>query len=379
TSGKVFVAQYLSLHHNNPNDPNDQVNLAAGSVFMAVTITDGDGDTASAGGNDISQQVGFKDDGPAITAATNTGASVAHDETPGVQAGDANGTDTAYGAATIASLFTAVPSPGDDPDVTGSGPIGYAASTASLVTVTNANYGADGQGAAPLSYALSVTDGTDSGVATTAGTEIYLYNGPGGLVLGRVGTWSAADPNGTTAFALADDPTSGKVFVAQYLSLHHPNAADPNDQVNLAAGSVFMAVTITDGDGDTASAGGNDISLQVGFKDDGPAITAATNTGASVVHDETPGVQAGDANGTDTAYGAATIASLFTAVPSPGDDPDVTGSGPIGYAASTASLVTVTNANYGADGQGAAPLSYALSVTDGTDSGVATTAGTEIY
>jgi hypothetical protein len=284
STGKVFVAQYLSLHHNNPNDANDLVNLAAGSLFMAVTITDGDGDTATDSNNDISLQVGFRDDGPSITAQANANATVVHDETPGVQADtDSAGSTIAYGTTTIASVFTNVPSPGDDPDVTGSGPIGFAASTLGMVTVTGGSDGADGPAATELTYAISVTNGTDSGLTTTSGTHIFLYNGTGsaaGLVLGRVGTAAgAADPNGTTAFAFADDPTSGKLFVAQYLSLHNGDATKPDDQVNLAAGSLFMSVTRTDGDGDSATASGNDISQQVGFQDDGPTISTTLQGG----------------------------------------------------------------------------------------------------
>ncbi|RWB65331.1 DUF5801 repeats-in-toxin domain-containing protein, partial [Mesorhizobium sp.] len=134
-------------------------------------------------------QLQFDDDGPTITAVAST-ASVRHDETPGVQADtDVDGTAIAFGSTTIASLFTNVPSPGDDPDVAGTGAIGFARSTASLLTVTGGSAGADGPGAQPLSYALSVVDGTDSGVETTAGTKIFLYNGTGsaaGLILGRV-------------------------------------------------------------------------------------------------------------------------------------------------------------------------------------------------
>jgi hypothetical protein len=384
TSGKVFLAQYLSLHHGNTASADEQVNLAAGSVFMSVTRTDGDGDTATDSDNDISLRVGFQDDGPTITAVTNTGASVVHDETPGVQADtDSAGSVIAYGAATIASLFAGAPSPGDDPDVAGTGPIGYAASAAGLVTLTGGDAGADGPASTELSYALSVTNGTDSGLTTTDGSKIFLFNGTGaaaGLVLGRVGATAAAAATGTTAFALADDPTSGKVFLAQYLSLHHNNTASADEQVNLAAGSVFMSVTRTDGDGDTATDSNNDISLQVGFQDDGPTITAVTNTGASVVHDETPGIQADtDIAGGVIAYGAATIASLFAGVPSPGDDPDVTGTGPIGYAASAAGLVAVTGGDAGADGPASTELTYALSVTNGTDSGLTTTDGSKIF
>ncbi|MDX8491863.1 DUF5801 repeats-in-toxin domain-containing protein [Mesorhizobium sp. VK22B] len=332
-------------------------------------------------------QLQFDDDGPTITAVAST-ASVRHDETAGVQADtDVDGSAIAFGTTTIASLFTNVPSPGDDPDVAGTGAIGFARSTASLLTVTG-SAGADGPGAQPLSYALSVVDGTDSGVETTAGTKIFMYNGTGsaaGLILGRVGTENAAgdtaDPAGTVAFALATNPANGEVFLTQYLSLKHPTpGASYDETITLASGAVQMSVTRTDGDGDTATDSDNNIGLLVKFDDDGPTITAVTSGTASVRHDETPGVQADtDVDGTAIAFGSTTIASLFTNVPSPGDDPDVAGTGAIGFARSTDPLVTVTGGSAGADGPGAQPLSYALSVVDGTDSGVETTAGTKIF
>ncbi|WP_292279522.1 DUF5801 repeats-in-toxin domain-containing protein, partial [Mesorhizobium sp.] len=243
-------------------------------------------------------QLQFDDDGPSITAVAST-ASVRHDETAGVQSDtDVDGTAFAFGSTTIASLFTNVPSPGDDPDVAGTGAIGFARSTASLLTVTG-SAGADGPAAQELSYALSVNNGTDSGVETTAGTKIFLYNGTGsaaGLILGRVGTENTggdtADPAGTVAFALATNATTGEVFLAQYLSLKHPTGGASYDEtITLASGAVQMSVTRTDGDGDTATDSGNDIGLLVKFDDDGPTITAVTSGTASVRHDETAGVQ----------------------------------------------------------------------------------------
>ncbi|MEJ6904836.1 DUF5801 repeats-in-toxin domain-containing protein [Bradyrhizobium japonicum] len=331
-------------------------------------------------------QLQFDDDGPTIAAVAST-ASVRHDETPGVDDTDVAGSAIAFGATTIASLFTNVPSPGDDPDVTGTGAIGFARSTASLLTVTG-SAGADGPAAQELSYALSVVNGTDSGVETTGGTKIFMYNGTGaaaGLILGRVGTENAggdtADPAGTVAFALATNPANGEVFLTQYLSLKHPTPGASHDEtITLAAGAVQMSVTRTDGDGDTATDSGNDIGLLVKFDDDGPTITAAASGTASVRHDETPGVQADtDVLGTAFAFGATTIASLFTNVPSPGDDPDVPGTGAIGFARSTNPLATVTGGDAGADGPAAQELSYALSVVNGTDSGVETTGGTKIF
>ena len=55
------------------------------------------------------------------------------------------------------------------------------------------------------------------------------------------------------AFAIAIDQTTGELYVAQYLSLHNPDATNRTNLVNLADGAVQVQATITDGDGDTAT------------------------------------------------------------------------------------------------------------------------------
>ena len=58
------MAQYLSLHQDSAtNTPNDLLSLAAGSVAVTVTLTDGDGDQVSSAA-DISTHINFLDDGP---------------------------------------------------------------------------------------------------------------------------------------------------------------------------------------------------------------------------------------------------------------------------------------------------------------------------
>ena len=308
-TGQLTMVQYLSIKHDDRGDPNEsndngttgndatptevsapvQQALASGVLSLTATFTDGDGDTTTAS-TDISGNIQFLDDGPTAPTLT-AGASVIHDETPGVQntsdpnaQNDVLGTAIAFGATTVATLFAGVPSPGDDPDVAGTGPIGYAASTASLVTPGGGSFGADGPAlTGSVAYALTATNGTFSGVSTTAGTQIFLYNGPGGLILGRVGNelgvTDTADLNGTVAFALAVDSATGKVFIAQYLSLQHPTAGstaaayDDSISLNTITGSVQMQVTYTDGDGDTATSTAY-IGGQISFQDDGPTFTS---------------------------------------------------------------------------------------------------------
>ena len=141
------------------------------------------------------------------------------------------------------------------------------------------------------------------------------------MILGRVGTEAGATdtPNatGTVAFALALDPTTGQLYIAQYLSLLNPTpgstAAAYDEPVSLSTGALQVQVTNTDGDGDTATASLN-IGNLVSFQDDGPTAPELT-AGAVVAHDETPGVQtAADPNAAQDVLGTAPGYGTFTTV-----------------------------------------------------------------
>ena len=236
---------------------------------------------ATAAHEDIGAQLRFEDDGPSITA-TAGGPTLTVDET--VFATDATGS--------FAAQFNAV-------------------------------FGADGQGATPVSYALS-TPGGASGLtdtATGASVELTLESGQ---VVGRAGA------GGPIVFVVSVD-SSGNVTLDQRRAVVHPDASNPDDSKTLSSASlVVLTTTATDKDGDQASAPLN-IGQQLVFKDDGPSITA-TAGGPTLTVDET--VLATDATG---------------------------------------SFVAQFNAVFGADGQGATPVSYALS-TPGGASGLTDTA-----
>nr|WP_237451847.1 DUF5801 repeats-in-toxin domain-containing protein [Qipengyuania oceanensis] len=70
TTGVVTVEQYLSLFHDNPNNPDDTVDLDANTLGVVATITDGDGDKRVSSPADISEQINFDDDGPTFTSKT---------------------------------------------------------------------------------------------------------------------------------------------------------------------------------------------------------------------------------------------------------------------------------------------------------------------
>jgi uncharacterized protein YegL len=70
-TGKVNVAEYLAIHHQNAGDPNDVAHLATNALQATITVTDGDGDKASSS-VDISSRISFYDDGPTAHAISET-------------------------------------------------------------------------------------------------------------------------------------------------------------------------------------------------------------------------------------------------------------------------------------------------------------------
>ncbi|MBR0858140.1 DUF5801 repeats-in-toxin domain-containing protein, partial [Bradyrhizobium liaoningense] len=268
-SGKVSVVQYVSLHHDSADidgDIDEAVSLAnaLGQVKATVTVTDGDGDHASASAN-IGGDIQFEDDGPLVVATVPHNFGVTADETPGNQANDVDGP---------LAIFTGVANPGDDPDE--SGPVlAYATSSGAALSILP-YFGVDGPDpTAAITYSLELNS-TESGVTLTDGTEITLSLDSAGRVIGTVGQDNVhPELTGKTAFAVAIDPVTGKVSVVEYLSLHHSDTSNPNDQATLAADSISAVVTIKDGDGDTSSASA-DISERIHFNDDGPKLTIGT-------------------------------------------------------------------------------------------------------
>jgi Ca2+-binding RTX toxin-like protein len=239
--GQVTVAQYLSLNHPTAPDSHDEYVTLAGKLNAVVTVTDGDADQA----NDfvaIGGLIRFEDDGPTAMIDVIEEATATVDESD-----DADNLD--------------------DPFTYGT-PLGVTAAT--LVTTTGSSTGEDEEGATTVvTLAIVGDEGASSGLFTTGNVnEIFLYY-DGDFIVGRVGNGNTPDPDGAVAFALAID-NAGEVTVAQYLSLHHPDAPDNHDEPLYLTGKINAIVTITDGDGDQASD-----SVAIGglirFEDDGPS------------------------------------------------------------------------------------------------------------
>ncbi|MBX5140208.1 hypothetical protein HJB79_15725 [Rhizobium lentis] len=223
-AGVVTLDQQRAIVHANASDPDDSRTLAAANlVTLTATITDRDGDHAPATHN-IGQNLIFKDDGPSITAS------------------------------------------GTPPQVTVDETVLTTNATGDFSTSFTSNAGADG--AAATTYALGISQaGSASGLTDTAtGQSVLLYL-EGGNVVGRAG--SAA---GAIVFTVSVS-AAGVVTLDQQRAIVHANASDPDDSRTLAAANlVTLTATITDRDGDQASANRN-IGQNLNFEDDGPTIT----------------------------------------------------------------------------------------------------------
>ena len=142
--------------------------LDFGSLIVA---TDGDGDTITLNGKLTIQ---ITDDIPKIISFHETGAAVTIDETAGKQGND---TTLGLGVASVRHVTNV----GHDPDM-GNAPQ-YAANLAPIVVGSYVS-GADDSAHAVLSLTISA-NGTDSGLTTTDGHHIYLFN-ENGIIVGRI-------------------------------------------------------------------------------------------------------------------------------------------------------------------------------------------------
>jgi len=270
SSGVLSLAQYASLKHPTGSNPdNSEAVSITDTALQAVVIeTDGDGDQATASTN-IGNEVKFLDDGPTASITLVSGVTVTHDETPGVDSGS---NDT--GSTTVGALFAGVVNPSTQLS-TDTAPY---AQNGAIVTIANSSFGADEEGATAAKV-VSLVDpqGADSGLKTTGGTSILLFKEASGitgedLVVGRIGSQS-----GQAAFAIALDQ-NGVISVAQYASLKHPTATlgDTSEAVSITDSALKAGVTVTDGDGDTATSSVN-IGNEIRFLDDGPTIGTIDN------------------------------------------------------------------------------------------------------
>ncbi|WP_105403110.1 DUF5801 repeats-in-toxin domain-containing protein [Neorhizobium sp. T7_12] len=320
TTGEFTYQQYDQLDHvtgqTNALDNGTPEGLSAIDFGAVIQATDGDGDQIGLGGK---FSITITDDVPEIAIFTDK--TVTIDETSGLW-------DDNINAGSIGSLFAGVDNLGVDADL--GGPI-YARDDVVDISVKG---GADDNVSTALTLRVDGGNGINSGLMTTDGAKIYLYLEEE-VVVGRVG-----GANGMAAFAIAIDD-DGRVSVAEYLSLKHPNNASSDEGVNLF-GKISAVLTATDYDGDVVTKSVS-IGDRIAFEDDGPSIDVSAGSDTNVVLKTQDGDTIG--SNTDTATSSAAFGSVFS----------------------------IASQSHGADGAGSvSALSYQLGLNgwNGADSGL---------
>ncbi len=346
--GKVTLTQYRNIWHADAGDADDSVFLAlaaGGYLRLTQTLTDGDGDTASAfldlvNGTAGSSVFSIKDDAPSALADSPEVLLAALAMTPRdipqlpmLQLDET----TLYvdGLRSITSSTSLGPDFG-----------------------SSLNYGTDGAGR--IGYALGLSsDGIGSGLyalnnaVTTPGSygkgaQILLFQNSAGVIEGRTGSSS-----GTLYFSISvnnttTSPDFGKVTFAQVRNIWHPSpgstAVEYDDvaMLTLPVGSgafIRLLPTLTDADGDTvtlsaaidlATAGDGESGFSIfSIKDDGPAaeaISTGTTQLPTLQLDETTPLLNGTRSVTSSSSFAANFGSPF--------DHGTDGAGSVAYALS---------------------------------------------
>ncbi|WP_233422802.1 retention module-containing protein [Aeromonas dhakensis] len=309
TSGEVTLALLDNVWHGDTSNADDSVALTVGQGVLTLvqTVTDADGDRASAavdlGANSVFR---FEDDGPRAGLA---------EEAPSL-------------GATVDESLVSLGGVGGD------GVASASLSAADVQAQFNPAFGADGAGSIGYSLALSGSD-VASGLYAV---DPLAANGQGAaILLNQVGNVITGSAGGVDYFTLTINPTSGEVTLALLDNVWHGDTSNADDSVALTVGQGVLTLvqTVTDADGDRASAavdlGANSVFR---FEDDGPSVTinAVADGGITLTTQDAQTIGAAS----DTATGSFAAAFLAAAVP-----------------------------NYGAAGAGTTTVSgYSLSVTD---------------
>ncbi|WP_429147356.1 DUF5801 repeats-in-toxin domain-containing protein [Aeromonas veronii] len=167
--------------------------------------------------------------------------------------------------------------------VGGDGVASVTLSAANVQAQFNPAFGADGAGS--IGYSLALT-GSDV-VSGLYAVDPLAANGQGAaIVLNQAGNVITGSAGGVDYFTLTIDPTTGEVTLALLDNVWHGNTGNADDSVALSVGQGVLTLvqTVTDADGDSASA-----SVELGatgvfrFEDDGPK---ASNVQAALVLDD---------------------------------------------------------------------------------------------
>jgi hypothetical protein len=231
SSGMVTLTQFRAVVQGTGESPDigETVGLTGTNlVVLSDTITDGDGDQATAT-LDLTPQLLFKDVGPSIVVNGNP--------EPTLTTTDTTAANPTSQSGNFAVDFTP-------------------------------NYNADGPAASnPETFALS-TPGGASGLTDTLTGQSVVLSLVGGQVVGTAGA------GGPTVFTVSVDGT-GQVTLTQLRAVKQGVGENPDigETVGLTGTNlVKLTATATDGDGDQATAS-LDLTPQLLFKDVGPTIT----------------------------------------------------------------------------------------------------------
>nr|WP_304504896.1 DUF5801 repeats-in-toxin domain-containing protein [Defluviimonas sediminis] len=194
------------------------------------------------------------DDGP-TAAITDTGVTVTHDETAGVQAD----TDQAGAVPTVFATGDGLPATA----------IGWAQSAGAVVSTAGTAFGTDGAAATDSAvWSLTIPNlaGTDSGLNAISGADIILFveehNGEM-IIVGREG--GAA---GAVVLAVSITQT-GLLQVVQYGAVEHLPNTTADQTATMLDTAIQAVLTVTDADGDT-HVDTEYIGDKVNIQDDGP-------------------------------------------------------------------------------------------------------------
>ncbi|GGD73717.1 DUF5801 repeats-in-toxin domain-containing protein [Croceicoccus mobilis] len=237
----AFTDAYANIAHDDTTSADDAASLLieGGALSLVATVTDADGDTASASVDLGTGTFAIEDDGPAIDVSAMGEA--------GYTATTSDGAITESDGFDLSAIFAAT---GD--------------------------YGTDGAGSTTGTYGLALLSPA-SGL--TSGGEAITLTIDGDTVTGATAS--------STVFTVTVNAETGSLTLTQEAVIDH---AEGSDSVALADGLIAatFAATITDADGDSASADASfDLGGNLVFTDDLPTIVA-TGDIASAVLDESP-------------------------------------------------------------------------------------------
>lgn len=242
SNGQATLDQIRAIRHPDATNPDDPATLSPTIIRLTATVTDGDGDQASALVA-IGSTLVFRDDGPSIDATN---------------------------ADTNSIILTT-----QDADTRGSAFDVATANFSAAFTTSLVNFGADGPadaGAVTWTYSLALGSAAATSALTSNGVPVTLA-----LVSGEI-VGSAA---GTPIFSIAVNAATGVVTLTQFAEIDHPLPGSSSNYaaqlVELAANLVELrgTATIVDRDGDSISdTVAVDLGGNIRFADDGPSITA---------------------------------------------------------------------------------------------------------